>query len=303
MLEAMNAVDPEHATPLAGMPPLASVCGHLLRRAQQVHNAIWFTRVGMDPTSPQYAVLEAITGAPGMDQRRVGEIASLDTSSTMDVVDRLSRRGWIERRRDPADGRRDILDPTAEAMAALIRLRPRVREVQEMLLEPLAEGERARFVQELARVARFDTEGSAVSPVLLIPGHLLRRAQQAHTALFAEEFDRELTGPQYAALQVVGENPGVSQRELGERAALDKSTAADLVRRLGRRGWVVQGIDPHDRRRRTLTLTPDARAACAAFSGRVLGIQDALLEPLDAQERTHFLAALAPIAYPSATAA
>lgn len=296
----MNAADPEHATPVTGMPPLASVCGHLLRRAQQVHNALWFTRVGMDPTSPQYAVLEAIIGAPGVDQRQVGEIASLDKSSTMDVVDRLSRRGWIERRRDPADGRRDILEPTAEAGAALRRLRPRVHEVQELLLDPLPPSERARLVQRLARVARFDSEGSASSRVLRIPGHLLRRAQQVHTALFADEFDRELTGPQYAALQVVAENPGISQRELGERAALDKSTAADLVRRLGRRGWVVQGIDQHDRRRRTLTLTAEARTACAAFSGRVLRVQDALLDPLDEGERAHFLRALGPVAYRAA---
>lgn len=299
----MNAVDRETATPIAGMPPLASVCGHLLRRAQQVHNAIWFTRVGMDPTSPQYAVLEAINGTPGMDQRQVGEVASLDKSSTMDVVDRLSRREWIERRRDPADGRRDILDPTAEATEALIGLRPRVHEVQELLLEPLPEAERVLFVQELARVARFATEGSGGSRVLMIPGHLLRRAQQVHTALFATEFDRELTGPQFAALQVVGENPGISQRELGELAALDKSTAADLVRRLGRRGWVHQGVDPHDKRRRTLTLTREARAACAAYSERVLRIQDALLEPLGARERAHFLASLAPIAYPTGLAA
>ncbi|WP_136706106.1 MarR family winged helix-turn-helix transcriptional regulator [Agromyces sp. H66] len=288
----------EHATsrPLGGVP-LGAVCGHLLRRAQQVHNALWLHEVGAAPTSPQYAVLAAIAASPGLDQRQVGELASLDTSSTMDVVARLARRGWIARERDPADGRRDMLTTTDGAAAALDGLRPRVRRVQDRLLEPLPPGAREAFVDLLRRVARAEpAHGAGFSP-MHIPGHLLRRAQQVHTALFADEFGRELTGPQYAALHVLVEHPAISQRELGDRAGLDRSTAADLVQRLVGRGWILRARDVSDGRRRVLSLTPAARRAADAFAPRVAAVQDRLLEPLDAAERERFLALLVPIAF------
>ncbi|WP_458042752.1 MULTISPECIES: MarR family winged helix-turn-helix transcriptional regulator [Bacteria] len=295
----MKHVDASSA-PLGGPPPLASVCGHLLRRAQQVHNALWLAHVGADPTSPQYAVLEAIAAAPGLDQRRIGELASLDKSSMMDIVDRLVRHDWIERRRDPSDGRRDVLLPTSETITALRRLRPRVSVVQELLVRPLDEspaaGSRTDFLRGLARVARVSPAQDPSAP-LHIPGHLLRRAQQVHTALFADEFDRELTGPQYAALQTIAEHPGLSQAELGAHAALDKSTAADLVQRLARRGQIVLGVDTEDRRRRTLTVAPDTERTLAELAMRVARVQHTLLGPLPESDRTAFLAALRPIAY------
>lgn len=287
--------------PLDGMPlggvPLTAVCGHLLRRAQQVHNALWLREVGTDPTSPQYAVLAAITASPGLDQRQVGELASLDTSSTMDVVARLVRRDWITRERDPSDGRRDRLTTTAAAAASLEQLRQRVQRVQELLLEPVPKGSREPFVDLLRRVARVGPPPASGFSPLHIPGHLLRRAQQVHTALFAAEFERDLTGPQYAALHVLTGHPAISQRELGDRAALDKSTAADLVQRLVGRGWIQRARDTSDGRQRVLALTPDARDAAAGFAPRVAAVQERLLEPLDEAERERFLELLVPVAF------
>ncbi|WP_448003149.1 MarR family winged helix-turn-helix transcriptional regulator [Agromyces bauzanensis] len=290
-----DGTDLGSSQPLGGVP-LTAVCGHLLRRAQQVHNALWLHEVGAEPTSPQYAVLAAIVASPGLDQRQVGELASLDTSSTMDIVARLARRDWITRQRDRSDGRRDVLTTTAAAAAALEQLRHRVQRVQDRLLEPLPPGARETFLDLLRRVARVEPpRGAGFSP-LHIPGHLLRRAQQVHTALFALEFDKELTGPQYAALHVLAEHPAISQRELGSRAALDKSTAADLVQRLVERGWIVRERDTSDGRRRVLSLSPAARQAAERLAPRVAAVQERLLEPLDAAERERFLGLLVPIA-------
>ncbi|GAA3202309.1 MarR family winged helix-turn-helix transcriptional regulator [Microbacterium terregens] len=277
---------------------LSRVCGHLLRLAQQVHNAQWLEEVGSDPTSPQYAVLAAIAASPGADQRHVSDVASLDTSSTMDVVARLAGRGWVTRARSPSDARRDILMPAAGAVDALASLRTKVQRVQERLLAPLPTEARGEFTELLRRTARVDPRGEdgTYSP-LHIPGHLLRRAQQVHTALFAAEFDRELTGPQYAALRVLATHPSISQRELGELAALDKSTAADLVQRLARRGWITREPDAADGRRRVLSLSPAGESAVSGFTPRVALVQERLLEPLTPQDRERFLALLAPVAY------
>lgn len=274
---------------------LAAIGGHLLRRAHQVHNALWAAEVGREPTSPQYALLRALAAWPGIDQRRAGELASLDRSSTMDVIARLDRRGAISRSRDPADGRRDVLVLGVEAGAVLDALRDPVRRVQERLLAPTSD--RDAFLARLAIVARLDADTPADSPQR-IPGHLVRRAQQVHTALFSARFDGALTGPQFAVLQALGARRDLSQVALGEAVALDKSTLAELVERLVRRGWLEQTRDPDDGRRRIVALADSGRTALAESTGAVLHVQDELFSPLPRDEVDPFLAELRLIAYP-----
>lgn len=271
------------------------MCGHLLRRSQQAHNALWAEELGSDPTSPQYALLEALAAWPGSDQRSAGELASLDKSSTMDIVARLARKQWITRDRDPRDSRRDALTLTSAAVLALEQLRPRVRRVQDRLLAPLPREERAGLLADLAAVARVDADVEATSPQR-IPGHLVRRAQQAHTALFVEEFGNVFTGPQLATMHTLATRPGIGQRELGELAALDKSTAADIVARLDRRGWLARRGDPSDGRRRLLELTDDGLTAIGELAPRLARVQDRLLAPVAPTRRESLLASLRRIA-------
>ncbi|KRA25458.1 hypothetical protein ASD65_14290 [Microbacterium sp. Root61] len=304
-MPSTDAIDISAA--LRADPALEAACGHLLRRSQQVHNAIWAEELGSELTSPQYSLLASVAAWPGIDQRRAGELASLDKSSTMEVVARLVRKAWITRHRDPRDARRDVLALTPAATLALEDLTPRVQHVQSRLLAPLPSDERDRFVADLAVIARLDTvsdddpngDGASSSP-LWIPGHLVRRAQQVHTALFAEEFDHELTGPQFATMYVLARHPEISQRKLGALAALDKSTAADIVDRLARRGWLLSHRDPADRRRSVLSLTDDAQRAATAYAPRVEAVQQRVLEPLPASRRAVFLTALTQVAIPSA---
>src|SRR5690606_10792970 len=140
---------------------------------------------------------------------------------------------------DGTDRRRHVLALSARGLDDLKQLEGGVLEVQQRLLGSLAATDREEFLDLLGAVA-----GTSPAPgALRIPGHLLRRAQQLHTALFAAEFDRQLTGPQFAVLQVLATRPGISQRALSDLAALDKSTAADLVQRLVQRGLVIRSRD------------------------------------------------------------
>jgi len=280
-------------------PPLAETCGHLLRLALQAHNAHWAAEVGGEPTSPQYALLIAIEAQPGIDQRRAGELASLDTSSTMDVVARLERRGHLARGRDPRDGRRHSLTLTDAARTLLVELHPRVQQVQELLLSRVPPASVDGLLRDLAALARLDSvidsDIAADAPPRL-PGHLVRRAQQVHTALFAEVFGAELTGPQFAVLRTLDTGSGLSQSDVGAQAGLDKSTAADLVDRLARRGWIARHPDAVDRRRRIVALTGQGRAALGEAAPRVGGIQLDLLEPVDVDRRSALLTHLALVA-------
>jgi DNA-binding MarR family transcriptional regulator len=280
-----------------GGVPLSRMCGHLLRRAQQVHNGWWTEEFANDLTSPQYAVLAVLSVRPGIDQSLLGELVSLDKSSVADVVARLAGRMWVSRDRDPGDGRRNVLTLTPAAATAFRYLVPSSRRVQERLLAPVPAGDRDGLLRSLRAVARFDPSeaGSHIDQ----PGHLIRRAQRVHTAYWAETFDRELTGPQYAAMHVLAQWPDINQRQLGVAAGLDRSTGADILDRLDRRGWVIRHRDPADGRGKLLALSDEATVIIDDLAPRVAVVQDALLTPLaSAAEREEFLRSLALVAYP-----
>jgi DNA-binding MarR family transcriptional regulator len=131
-------------------PPLPHV-GRLVRRAQQVHNRLWGKLVSEEVTSPQFAVLFALGGLDEADQRTIGRAASLDRSTVADVVDRMVRRGYLERRRDPHDQRRNLLSLSVEGRALLEDLMGRGRSMNDALLGTLEPEERTEFLRLLAK--------------------------------------------------------------------------------------------------------------------------------------------------------
>lgn len=287
-----------------GSTPLVSIPGHLIRRAQRVHNVLWAELVPGDLTGPQYAVLAALAAFPQCDQQQVAGLVSLDKSSAADVVARLVRKAWIDRERGYEDRRRYLLSLTPAAAIALSSITPRVSAVQDALLAPIPASRRLSFTRALATVARLP-EGAleaghqAAYPVLELgaPGHLIRCAQQTHTAYWSELLDGQLTGPQYAVLHAISRWPGINQRRAGELAALDKSSTADVVSRLSTKAWIKCERDPDDGRGRILNLTREAMALLADVQPKVELVQQRLLEALRPEERTRFVNDLARVAF------
>lgn len=117
-------------------------------------------------------------------------------------------------------------------------------------------------------------------------GHLIRRAQQVHQAVWARDVSADVSSVQYAALAVLERRPGASQAELGAELSLDRSTIADLVSRMIRRGLLTREQDPADRRRKVLTLTDAGREAYAALVPRVDAIEPIVTGGLSAAERS-----------------
>ncbi|MCS6878835.1 MAG: MarR family transcriptional regulator, partial [Geminicoccaceae bacterium] len=79
------------------------------------------------------------------------------------------------------------------------------------------------------------------------PGHLIRRAHQLATALFAEECG-ELTPVQYAALWAIAAQPGIDATRVSALIAFDRSTIGDVLERLEGKGWIRRETSPTDRR-------------------------------------------------------
>ncbi|EYT82879.1 MarR family winged helix-turn-helix transcriptional regulator [Streptomyces andamanensis] len=127
--------------------------GHLARRLQQAHYLLWNTMVSEEITSPQFAVLNALVAEPGLDQRTVGERVGLDRSTIAEVVSRLERRGLLGKVRDPGDGRRFLLRPTAEGERTHRRLTVRTARMNQVFLGPLSPAEQTQFFDLIRRVA------------------------------------------------------------------------------------------------------------------------------------------------------
>lgn len=132
--------------------------GYLIRRAQQAHVAAWQREVSAEVTSVQFGVLNVLAGTPGASQQHLVERLDLDRSTIADIVARLERRGLIERLRDDADKRRNVLHLTAVGRAELSALLPRVDRVDAVLTADLTRED----ATELRRLLRVVLESPAV---------------------------------------------------------------------------------------------------------------------------------------------
>lgn len=126
--------------------------GHLIRRAQQQHLALWSAHVGGELTSMQFAVLLLLRYEPGLDQRTVSARLSIDSSTLADVCRRLEQRGLLGRSRDAVDGRRYVLTVRAPGRELLDAALPAAEEVGERLFGDLDETERQTLMTLLKRV-------------------------------------------------------------------------------------------------------------------------------------------------------
>jgi MarR family transcriptional regulator, temperature-dependent positive regulator of motility len=134
-------------------------------------------------------------------------------------------------------------------------------------------------------------EDGAVSAVDLSshPGHLARRLQQAHHLLWNTMVSEETTSPQFAVLNALVADPGLDQRTVGERVGLDRSTIAEVISRLDRRGLLHKVRDPQDGRRFLLRVTDEGVRTHRKVSLRTARMNQVFLAPLAPEEQALFL--------------
>lgn len=81
-------------------------------------------------------------------------------------------------------------------------------------------------------------------------------AQQLADASFATFVgDLDITLPQTAVLAAVAEHPGLSQAATIDMIEIDRSTVADICRRLARKGWLKRRRKKQDARAYEIEVT------------------------------------------------
>lgn len=165
------AAKPDSATramPNAGGPVdydlLLDLVGYALRRTQLAvfqHFARAMTsRAGTDRVSPgEFGVLVLVEANPGINQTSLAKAVGADRSTMVPIIDRLERRGLLERQAMPGDRRAHALRLAKSGLDRMRRFRQTVVEHEQQLATGLTAAER-QLLLDLLRRLRQAGEGS-----------------------------------------------------------------------------------------------------------------------------------------------
>jgi DNA-binding MarR family transcriptional regulator len=122
------------------------------------------------------------------------------------------------------------------------------------------------------------------------PGFLVRRLHQIGDALFFEECDsKNITPVQFGVLTALSMNPWLDQKAIGRELALDRTTTAEVLKRLVEKELIERRVNPDDGRSRLSVITKQGLKVMRSLQEGMQRSQDRLIEPLSAADRAGFM--------------
>lgn len=176
------------------MPPLLASQVSAVRRFNR-----FYTRgigvlneklLGSGFTLPEVRLLYEVANRDGPSAAGVGRELRLDAGYLSRLIERLRKRGLLERRSSPTDRRQSVLRLTRRGQQTFASLDRRSHDEIASMLSPLGAGERRRLVEAMGTVERLLGASPATTSYLLRPhqpgdmGWVIQR----HGALYAEEY-------------------------------------------------------------------------------------------------------------------
>ena len=141
-------------------------------------------------------------------------------------------------------------------------------------------------------------EGPLMTSVL----HLLHRAGQTADELFSKEMHgSDLTPRQYAVLVVLAQQENASQTDIVNATGIDRSTLADIVKRLVDRGLLARKRSKLDARAYSVRLTAAGQSALKSTAPVASRVEAAIMKSLPSSHRAAIVDALAAIVRHNAT--
>jgi DNA-binding MarR family transcriptional regulator len=132
---------------------LDDLLGYALRRAQGAVHRDYMASLGSARiTQKQTAVLWLVQSNPGVTQGTIGNALGMDRATIMALVNRLSNRGLVKRRRSRADARRRELHLTAAGAALLGQVRLRIAHHERRMKQLLSDAELRKLKVLLTRL-------------------------------------------------------------------------------------------------------------------------------------------------------
>jgi DNA-binding MarR family transcriptional regulator len=99
----------------------------------------------------QYVALTYLQHMPGVGQRQLGDLLMLDANNCVLLLNDIEEAGWAERRRDPDDRRRHLVEITESGREALFNAERALDGLEEQVLDALSPDERDTLRDLLGR--------------------------------------------------------------------------------------------------------------------------------------------------------
>jgi MarR family transcriptional regulator, lower aerobic nicotinate degradation pathway regulator len=148
----------------------------------------------------------------------------------------------------------------------------------------------SRTTRESSRHVRAHLRAARIrSPLLGRPGFLIRRLHQLHCALFLEETrGHDITPVQYSLMTALAARGELEQNNLALEIGLERSSVAEVVPRMQRRGLLTRRRSLVDGRVKLIRLTRKGAALLRRMAGAVQRAHDRTIEQLVQPDRDWF---------------
>lgn len=132
---------------------LENQIGFLLRRAHQRHISIFTDQMRHGLTPQQFAVLMRLREAGQLSQNELGRQAAMDQSTINGVVQRLFKRGFLQKMPSATDKRMILLALTETGLATLLDVMGAAAEISKETLKPLKPQQRQTLLRLLSQIS------------------------------------------------------------------------------------------------------------------------------------------------------
>lgn len=153
---------------------------------------------------------------------------------------------------------------------------------------------RIEYVARIVCTAPGDSMPATVENPSL--SQLLHRCSQRATAIFDKDSNRsELTLRQRLVLEAIAQRDSQSQTDLVSATRIDRSTMADIVRRLVGKGYVARKRSKDDARAYVIALTQKGSAVLKSGNAAATNLEDVLMGAVAAKDKAALIRALTAI--------
>ena len=136
-----------------GMHP---ILGYQLAQASIVTTKVFAEKIGgvFELRPVEFTILALIDGNPGVSARQLADALAVTPPNITMWIDKLERRGFVERERSSIDRRAQHIRATAQGAALARKAMAMAIDGEQAALAALSPAERAMLVELLHKVAR-----------------------------------------------------------------------------------------------------------------------------------------------------